>query len=403
MHIHSSIELGIGLLLLAGLVASILSARFNIPRVAAYLCAGILFSDQLLGSSLHIHSSSWGELLTDISLSIIAFIIGGSMTIPQMRRVGRVVIGSAIGAALLAMICVFTVISIYAYFDDGGVINLTIALALATIATTTAPAGTVAVLHQYRAQGPITNAILGIVALDDALGILLFSFMLVIIGNESFFSSVTHIFNEVFGAVIFGALMGWVMAKSSKLVRQSKLRLPMIVGFILVSLAISNSFNFSQLLTLMSLGFFVRYFLGSAGDKVFSTLEYFEEFVFIIFFTLAGTHFNLNIFTDYFFVIILYFIARAWGKIKGAQLGASFAKPLKGSQWIGYGLIPQAGVAVGLTLTLSYQPGFEEISFIILNIIIANTLLSEISGPFFTKYGLQKTGELGIKRRSKRQ
>jgi Kef-type K+ transport system membrane component KefB len=132
---------------------------------------------------------------------------------------------------------------------------------------------------------------------------------------------------------------------------------------------------------------------------MFIQVEYFEELVFLIFFTLAGAHFELKVFIGHLDLILVYFAARIIGKIVGSSVGAALAgasQPVV--RWLGFGLIPQAGVAVGLALTLSHETAFQQVSSMIINVILATTILYEVLGPLVTKIALEKAGELGVKR-----
>ena len=143
------------------------------------------------------------------------------------------------------------------------------------------------------------------------------------------------------------------------------------------------------------MGFSSRLFLYSAGDKLFGSIDFLEETVFLLFFTLAGTHFHSLVFVQHIDLILVYFFARIVGKIIGSAFGAKITKaPILVTRWLGFALIPQAGVAVGLALTLSHQAEYKEISLIIVNVILATTLIYELIGPLATRFALQKAGEI---------
>ena len=398
MESLSPVNLNIGLLLLCGLFLGRILSHFGLPRVAAYVIAGMVFSPDMLGRFAEIGIGNWAKPLTTGTLGIIAYLIGGSITIKQVQRIGKIIIGTTLGQSLGAVIVVFISILIFAP-DIPGISDVQLALIFAVIASTTAPAGTVAVLHQYRVQGAFATALLGVVALDDALGIILFSLMIVVTAGQSLTASIGMAVIEVVGAIVLGGVAGKLLTLFSKQIQKSELRLPLILGVILLVLGLSEILNLSPLLSSMSLGFSSRYFMGAAGDIIFTSVEYLEELVFIIFFTIAGAHFEFHLFLQHFGLIMTYFIARIVGKIIGAFFGARATKaPAPIVCWLGFGLIPQAGVAVGLALTLSQMSVFKEVSSVIVNVIIASTLLYEIVGPFAVKFALVKAGELGLKR-----
>lgn len=395
----SPINLNLGLMLLTGLIFGLVFSRLGLPRVAAYVIAGIVFSRDALGRYMDIGIGSWAEPLTLSALGIIAYLIGGSITINQLKRIGKIIISSALFESLCATAFVF-IAFIMLFRDIAGVSILQLALAFAAIAATTAPAGTVAVLHQYRARGLFASTLLGVVALDDAIGIILFSLMAVVTVSESLTVSLGTALFKIIGAVMLGAASGILLTFFSKWIREHELRLPVIIGGILLVIGLSELWNVSPLLAAMSMGFFTRLFVRASADRLFTPIDRFEELVFIVFFTLAGAHFETHVFLHNINIIIIYFFARIAGKVTGASLGAWISgAPKPVVRWLGFGLIPQAGVAVGLAITLSHQPAFQEVSSLIVNVILATTLLYEVLGPLCVRLALDKVGELGIKRR----
>lgn len=382
--------------MLLGLVAS----RFGIPRVIAYLLIGILFSEGLLGGALDFDLAEVADVPTVGALGIIAYIIGGSITVAQIQRVGKIIFSTALGESLGAILLVLVVLAIFfPSFADIGTLQL--ALPMAAIAATTAPAATLAVLHQYRASGPMTDTLLGVVAVDDALGIIFYSLALALVTGGDFTAHVGMVLWEVFGAIIVGGFTGYLLAKLGHQVRQSGMRLPLLLGGIFLVIGCAEALNFSPILATLILGFSSRYFLKAAADRLFAPIEFLEELVFLIFFTMAGAHFQYSIIIEYLDLIFVYFIARIIGKLAGAYIGANMAgAPANVSRWIGLGLVPQAGVAVGLALTLSQEPAFQNVASMIINVILGATLLYEIAGPFAVRFALARAGETGIKRLS---
>jgi Kef-type K+ transport system membrane component KefB len=386
----------LGLLMVTGLTAGVLVSRLGLPRVTAYVSAGIIYSPALLGDYLAIDVTQWSEPVTTAALGIIAYLIGGSITVPQLRRMGKVILGSALGGALGATLVV--IVAIFPFAPEIGETDpLLFTLALGAIASTTAPAATIAVLHQYRARGPLSSTLLGVVAVDDIIGIIIFSLMLVAATGASLTSSYEAALIEIFGSLLLGGILGLLLTIAGRHVRQGGLRLPIILAAIFIAMGFADYWHLSPLLTAMMLGFTARWRLGAAGDRLFAPVDYFEEMVFVVFFTIAGTHFDLHVFYSYFGLILIYFLARFVGKVAGAFTGASLAKaPREVRYWQGPALTPQAGVAVGLALTLMHQPGFEEIGGILINIIVASTILNEFFGPIAVRFALFKAGEIDI-------
>lgn len=400
MHTQLSIPLLIGLLLVLGLIAALMVARIGLPRIVGYLFIGVAFSPQLLGERIGFEMAGWSEILTSVALGIIAYIIGGSMTLTQLRRMGRVIFGCALGESLGAVIAVMAGVAFIApLFGYGD--SMTLALAMGAIAATTAPAATVAVIHQFRAHGEVCDTLLGVVAIDDAIGIIAFSVILALLMGEGLGAEMGGIAYEILGAIFLGAVVSVLLSFYGRHVHQGSLRLPMIIGSILLALGLATAIGVSTILTGMALGFFSRMFMRSAADRMFAPIEYFEELVFAIFFTLAGAHFNLQVFTSNIPLVAIYFIFRALGKVAGAYIGATAVQaPRTTRNWLGFALMPHAGVAVGLALTITQVPQLAAIKVVVMNTIIASTILFALLGPFAVKFSLHHAGELGEERKS---
>ena len=387
-----------GLLVVSGLLLGLGASRLGLPRVVGYVAAGILFSPDLLGQVVPLAEAEWTEPLTTAALGIIAYLIGGSITVDQLRRMGTVIISSAMGESLGAVVAVFLVVFPIALWMNAPT-PLLFALALATVAATTAPAATIAVVHQYRAKGPVSATLLGVVAIDDALGIIFFSLMLAATSGQSFGIGLSQAFSEIAGSLVLGAAGGRLLSAATRRVHQRELQVPLVLGVILFLIGGADIGRLSPLLTAMMLGFAARYFLGTAGDQLFAPVEYLEELVFIVFFTLAGVHFQTSIFLQHIALIFGYIAARMSGKITGAFVGAKLSgAPAVVQRWLGPALVPQAGVAVGLILTLGHQPVFREVSRTLLNVILATTMIYELTSPLAVRFALEKAGELGEKR-----
>jgi len=403
VEIVTKVHLVLGLLLMSGLLFGFVAVRYGFPRVAAYVIAGVLFSDSLLGGYIGLSLGSGAEPLTAFALAIIAYLIGGSISVADLRRTGKVILSTVIaetfGAALLVTVSLYFLLPDELY----GIPAQNVALAFGAIAVTTAPAATIAVLHQYRAQGPFTSTLLGVVALDDAVGIILFAFIMVFTTGASLATTLGAALFEIGGALLLGAAIGFGLHLAAKKVHQGSLRLPVVFTAILLAIGLAEQLGFSSLLTAMILGFSSRWFLGAAGDRLFAPIEYFEELVFLLFFTVAGAHFDPSVLTQHLGLISIYFFTRLVGKTLGAAGGAklSGAEP-QVARWLGFGLAPQAGVAVGLALTLSQYPVFAGASRLIVNVILGTTLLNELIGPLLVKVALTQTGEMSIKPKRKR-
>jgi Kef-type K+ transport system membrane component KefB len=386
------IFLHLGLLLVTGLLFSLLAARFNLPRIAVYALAGLIWSQDLLGGVFNLQLGNWSGMLTQTALALIAYLIGGSVTARQLKRLGNTIVFCTAGEVLGAAIMVFVAIWL---FLSGQAQALLVAAALSVLAASTSPAATVAVIHEYRSRGPLTTSLLGVVALDDAVGIILFSLLLVVTTGISFTGAMSVAAVEVGGALLLGAVMGWALAFFGNRVRNPHFFLPMVLSAILLSQGLAQIWHCSPLLTAMTLGFVGRATYKSGGERLLAPVEYLEELVFLVFFTLAGAHFNLNVLLGGAELVVIYVLARVVGKIAGTNLMARFTDaPPAVRRYIGLGVVPQAGIAIGLALSLLNHPAFADTGLLIVNVILASTLIYELLGPFATRYALRQAGEI---------
>lgn len=383
----------LGLLLVSGLLLGLLASRLRIPRIAAYALAGLIWSQELLGGYFGFDISTWSPLLTNLALAIIAYTIGGSITLEQVHRLGKTITFCTLGESLGAVILVTLAVFLYQPDLNGPIWIL--ALTLGALAATTDPAVTVAVIHQYRAKGPVTSTLMGVAALDDVFGIILFSVMFVIVTGTSVSNAIISSAIEIIGAIALGVVIGGLLAYFGHKVRNQRFFLPMVLSAIMLSQGLAELVHISPLLTAMTIGFTARSVYQSGGDRLFAPVEFLEELVFIIFFTLAGAYFNLSVLEQGFDLVLIYVFARVAGKMLGIRLMTGFTDAPKAvAQYLGYGVIPQAGIAIGLSLSLMQTLAFKDIGLLVVNTILASTLLYEMIGPFATRYALVKAKEV---------
>lgn len=387
-----SIPLMLGMLLVTGLLFGMLASRLRIPRIAAYALAGFIWSPGLLGDLFSLDMTSWSGGFTDVALAIMAYLIGGSVTMSQLRRLGRVIVMCTIGEVVGAIIAVTTAIWLLLGAQTEAV---PLAVALGILAASSTPATTVAVIHQYRTHGNLTTTLLGVVALDDAFGVILFSLMLVWMAGDSLASAMTNASSEILGGLALGAVIGGLLAFFGHRVKNRNFFLPMILGALLLSQGLAEAIQVSPLLTAMAMGFAARAAFKSGGERLFASIEYLDELVFLIFFTLAGAYFEFNVFYEGTWLVLVYVSARIVGKVVGAGIAAKFSQaPANVQGNLGIALIPQAGIEIGLALSLLHMPGFEATGLLVLNVILASTLIYEFIGPLATHYALSRAGEI---------
>jgi Kef-type K+ transport system membrane component KefB len=389
---QSSLFLNLGLLMTTGLLFSLIAAHFKLPRIALYALAGLIWSPDLLGGVVGLQPGLWSESVTACALALVAYLIGGSVTAKQLKKLGKTILFCTFGEVVGAAVFVFVVV---AFFLSGQPDALLLASALAVLAASTAPAATVAVIHEYRSHGPLTTTLLGVVAMDDVVGIVLFSLFLVWSTGIAMTQVFTSAALEIGGALLLGAVMGWCLAFLGHRVRNPHFFLPMVLSAILLSQGLAEIGHCSPLLTAMALGFFARATFKSGGERLLAPVEYLEELVFLVFFTLAGAHFDLGVLEAGFELVVIYVIARVMGKMLGSNLAARFiSAPSTVRSYLGFGVIPQAGIAIGLALSLLSHPVFADSGLLIVNVILASTLILELIGPFATRFALQRAGEI---------
>ncbi|MBE0438990.1 MAG: cation:proton antiporter [Gammaproteobacteria bacterium] len=383
----------LGLLLVSGLLFGLVASRLKVPRIAAYALAGLVWSQDLLGGYFGFDIASWSPLLTNLALAIIAYTIGGSITFDQLRRLGKTITFCTLGESFGAVIVVSVAIALYQPDINGPIWIL--ALILGGLAATTDPAMTVAVIHQYRAKGPVTSTLMGVVALDDVLGIILFSVILVVVTGASVTDAIVGSGIEIIGAVGMGIVIGGLLAYLGHRVRNKRFFLPMVLSALMLSQGLAEVAHVSPLLTAMFIGFSARAVYQSGGDRLFAPVEFLEELVFIIFFTLAGAYFSLSVLQQGLDLVLIYVFASVAGKMLGIRLMSRLAgAPKVVSQYLGFCVVPQAGIAIGLALSLMQTLAYKDMGLLVVNTILASTLIYEFIGPFTTRFALVKAGEV---------
>ena len=405
----------LALAIFAGLMLSRLAKLVQLPAVTAYLVAGILIGPFLLGS-LKIEGLGFTSqenlekfsIISDVALGFIAFSIGNEFRLAQLKTIGKqaTVIGifQAIFTTLVVDVALIIISLLFPH-----ILPLPVAIILGAIASATAPAATLMVVRQYKAKGAVTDVLLPVVALDDAVGLVLFSVSFgvakaLIAGKVSIVSIIVEPIIEVVLSVGLGALMGYIFTFFEKFFHSRSKRLAMSVAFVLVTVAISNlKFNvmgihvaFSPLLSCMMLGtIFCN--ICDFSEQLMDRLDRWTAPIYILFFVISGAELNLAVLSDFVIVFIglAYIIFRCIGKYYGARLSAKMvnAKP-NVKKYLGITLFPQAGVALGMAMIVKSATELGEMGIIIESIILFSVLIYELVGPFLTKKALQKAGEI---------
>lgn len=378
----------IGLLLLAGYVAHLVGTRTHIPRVTLLLLLGLISGPYFL-DLIPEGIEEWFPFIAHMALAMVGFLLGESFYGKNLKSTGRVGLWISIAQTVLVAIFVFIII-----FMSGA--GLAISLILAGIAPATAPAATIDLVQESKAKGPLTDTILGVVALDDAWGIILFSIMLILaegsINGTMEGMQIFHGLWEVLGAVLLGVIIGIPMAWVTGRIRKGEPTLLEAAGFVFVCGGLALYLNVSFLLSSMVLGAVVAN-RAKHHTKPFREIKGISEPFLALFFFLAGYEFELQSFFAIGGIFIAYTITRLVGKVLGGFLGGKISNaPKLITERIGWCLIPQAGVAVGMALLVVER--LPSLGIKILPIVIASTIIFEIIGPILTLWQLRKAGEV---------
>ncbi len=411
----ATVFLSLSIALLAGLLLSRAAKLVHLPAVTAYLVAGILIGPFLLGQFgvnglgfTSLHQVEGFSMLSDLALGFIAFAIGNEFRMSQLKRIGKQATVIGILQAVVTTLLVDAVL-IGLHFAIPNILTLPVAIVLGAIAAATAPAATLMVVKQYKAKGPLTTILLPIVALDDAVGLVLFAVSFGVAksigtGNVSILSVVLEPILEVILSVLLGFIMGLVFNLMERFFHSRSKRLAVSVGFVMITVAISSlTFSvggihvaFSSLLSCMMLGT-VFCNVCDFSEELMDRVDRWTAPLFILFFVLSGAELNLSVFSEWTIVLIgiVYIIARSIGKYFGAFTSAKMTNCDSNIvKYLGITLLPQAGVALGMASKAASATTGIEGGDLIMNITLFAILIYEIVGPFLTKISLTKAGEI---------
>ena len=404
--------LSVSVALLAGLMMTRLFKPLKLPSVTAYLISGVLIGPYCLGA-LNINGLGFGSmddvshlaLISEVALGFIAFSIGNEFRLEDLKHTGKT--AAVVGVVQALMATLFVDLALYAvHLIMPEKLSVPQLLTLGAIATATAPAATLMVVRQYKAKGALTNLLLPVVALDDAVGLIVFAVSFgvaktLISGSVDMVSIIVNPIVEIVCSLLLGAVMGWVLTLLEKLFNSNTNRLNMTIAFVFLTASLAMMdfhvgpihISFSSLLVCMMLGTVfcntcpLSHDLMAAADKWTSPL-------FALFFVISGAELELSVFTDIAIVCIgvVYIIFRSSGKYVGAFLSSKWMKCDPSIQkYLGITLLPQAGVALGMCTT-AMQLG--EQGSLIRNITLFAVLIYELFGPLMTRQALMAAGDI---------
>lgn len=379
-----------GLLLCVGLAGAKAIRKFKLPSVTGYLIAGLLFGPYVT-KVVPAEVIETLSFFSTVALGFIAFSIGGEFKLSYFKRVGLTPVVIAFTESFGAVFIVIGALLLAGF-------ELPFSIMLGAIAAATAPAATVMVIKQYRAKGILTETLLSVVAIDDATALMAFAISTAIAqsmtsnaGGNILSSMITPIV-EIGLALIVGAVLAVIFSLIMKRTTGKNSQLTLTVGFILIAVGLSKTLVISELLTCMAFGA-VFTNLYSYSESIMTIADEFTPPLLLLFFVLSGAELNIAILPQIGVVGIIYVVFRVIGKYLGAAFGAKIMKADdKIVKYLGPALVPQAGVAIGLSLVATQVVPAEGAR--IRAVILCATLIYELVGPAIAKWALTQAGEI---------
>ncbi len=395
----------IAIILVLAMLTVLLVKKIKVPIVVGYVFLGIILSSSVIKQipfltngvkDWYAFSIETFDYVPDLALAFIAFTIGSELSIKILKSLGKkiifIVIFESMGAFIIVLLALLAI---------GQPFYL--AIILGAIASATAPAATVMVLKEYNAQGPLTSTLLAVVGIDDAFALTLFSFaepisLTKIAGNGqlSFINSFLEPLLEISGAILLGGIIGYISIKFIIRYEEMIYKVLILIATVLGTAGLAVSLDISPLISNMAVGFSYRNF-ATKNPGVAEYMEVFTIPLYAMFFILAGTKIRIAAVTSIGFLLIavIYILSRMVGKVGGASLGAQLANAEpKIKKYIGMGLISQVGVAVALAYTVQKDyAAFPEVGLLVFNILLFTTAITEVVGPFMTRFAVIQSGE----------
>ncbi len=407
--------LSVSIALLAGLLMTRLFKKFKLPDVTAYLIAGVLIGPYCMGA-LGIGGLGFPTmdavhalgLMADVALGFIAFSIGSEFRLEELKKTGKQAFVIGIVQALVATLFVdLALFAVHMAMPDK--LSLPQLIVLGAIATATAPAATLMVVRQYKANGPLTKLLLPIVALDDAVGLIVFAVSFgvaktLLSGQVDLVSIIINPLMEILCSLVLGAIMGWILTQLEKMFHSNTNRLNLATGFVFLTVALSMldfhvgpvHVSFSSLLVCMMMGTIFCNICPLSEDLMQRSDKWTSPLL-ATFFVISGAELELNVFADIAIVGIgvVYIVFRCLGKYFGTLISAKATKcEPQICKYLGITLFPQAGVALGMCSIVASSTDFGNEGVLIRNITLFAVLIYELVGPLMTRQALMSAGEI---------
>ena len=412
MHSTPEVLLTLSIALLSGLLLSRLAKKMGLPAVTAYLVAGVIIGPFCLGRlgfgfNEEFNPPQHYSILCDLALGFIAFAIGNEFRLAQLKKIGKQATVIGIAQAIVTTVVVDIALIALSFILPEGYLPLPAAIILGAVATATAPAATLMVVRQYKAKGPVTDILLPVVALDDAVGLVVFAVSFGIAGavNTGTIDAVSMIVNPVLEVVLsiaLGAVMGFLFTFCEKFFHSRSKRMAISVTFVMLTVAISSMkfeigsvhIAFSSLLACMMLGtIFCN--ICDFSEELMDRADRWTVPLLVLFFVISGAELDLSVFKNWIYIVIglAYIIFRCIGKYFGARFSAKATKCDDNIvKYLGITLFPQAGVALGMASQALEFGG--DIGVLVQSITLFSVLVYELVGPYLTKVALTKAGDI---------
>jgi Kef-type K+ transport system membrane component KefB len=400
--VTTDLALAIGIMITVGLLGGVLSNKIKFPRVTGYIIVGILFSPSVIHL---IPRATIAELdiITHVTLAIVAYLIGTSLRLESIKRLGKsiswITPTQSLGAWLVVTLSMaFLAPSILAVPGATFMGNyFPMALVIGAIASATAPAVTMAVIREYKARGPFTTTLLAVVALDDAIAVIAFAIAMGIAqplvnggSGVALYHTLAAPSLEIAESIGIGTALGFALVYLTKLAKTRALLLTVVLGIILLGAGLANHLGISLIMANMTIGFVVANRVPDSEPSI--VVEGIEEIVFAIFFVFSGMHFDASVIRTAGVLGLMLFGIRFAGKYYGTVIGARISRSSEEvRKYLGFALVPQAGVALGLALLAAEI--LPSLGNMLINIVLASVIINELVAPPLTKYAITKAGE----------
>jgi len=400
--VTTDLALAIGVMITVGLLGGVLSNKIKFPRITGYIIVGILLSPSVL-NLISPATIAKLDIITHLALGIIAYLIGASLRMESIRKLGRGIVWitpfQSLGAWLVGTLVIAFVTPLILSTPGATFMSnyLPMALVIGAMAAATAPAAVMAIIREYKARGPFTTTLLAVVALDDAIAVIAFAIAIGIAqplvsgsGGVSLYQMLAVPGLEIAKSIGIGTALGFLLVYLNKLIRTRALLLSAVLGIVLLCTGLANFLGVSIIMANMTIGFIVANRV--ADSEPIAVMEGIEEVVFAIFFVFSGMHFDAGIMRTAGILALLIVATRFTGKYVGTRIGATISHaPAVIKKYLGLALLPKAGVTLGLALLA--QRTFPILGDLIFNGVLASVIINELVAPPLTKYAITKSGE----------